>query len=95
MIASLVEDLARFTVRMSKNGEFVEEGSGKNSLRSPAACLAELGGAVLRRFPEEPLRAGEIISSGTLTAGHAIEKGERWTAELQGLALPPLTLTLT
>jgi 2-oxo-3-hexenedioate decarboxylase len=95
MIASLVEDLARFTVRMSKNGEFVEEGSGKNSLRSPAACLAELGGAVLRRCPEEPLRAGEIISSGTLTAGHAIEKGERWTAELQGLALPPLTLTLT
>ena len=95
MIGILVEDLARFTVRMSKNGEFVEEGSGKNSLRSPAACLAELGGAVLRRFPEEPLRAGEIISSGTLTAGHAIEKGERWTAELQGLALPPLTLTLT
>jgi 2-oxo-3-hexenedioate decarboxylase len=95
LIAKLVEELPRFTVRMLKNGEFVEEGSGKNSLRSPALCLAELGGAILRRFPDHPLSAGEIISSGTLTAGHAIERGDRWTAEVEGLALPLLTLHLT
>ena len=95
LIAKLVEELPRFNVRMSKNGEFVEEGSGKNSLRSPALCLAELGGAILRRFPDHPLSAGEIISSGTLTAGHAIERGDRWTAEVEGLALPLLTLHLT
>jgi len=94
-IAKLVEDLPRFTVRMSKNGAFVEEGSGKNSLRSPALCLAELGAAILKRFPDEPLSAGEIISSGTLTAGHAMERGESWTAEVAGLDLPPLTLRLT
>src|ERR1039458_448396 len=88
LIPKLVEELPRFTVRMLKNGEFVEEGSGKNSLRSPALCLAELGGAILRRFPDHPLSAGEIISSGTLTAGHAIERGDRWTAEVEGLALP-------
>ena len=95
LIPKLVEELPRFTVRMLKNGEFVEEGSGKNSLRSPALCLAELGGAILRRFPDHPLSAGEIISSGTLTAGHAIESGDRWTAEVEGLALPPLTVHLT
>jgi 2-keto-4-pentenoate hydratase len=95
LIDKLVEELPRFTVRMSKNGEFMEEGSGKNSLRSPALCLAELGGAILRRFPDQPLSAGEIISSGTLTAGHATKRGDRWTAEVAGLALPPLTLHLT
>lgn len=95
MIPKLVDELPRFTLRMSRNGEFVEQGSGKNSLRSPALCLAELGAAILRRFPEQPLRAGEIISSGTLTAGHATERGEQWTAEVEGLALPPLTLRLT
>jgi 2-oxo-3-hexenedioate decarboxylase len=94
-IAQLVEELPRFTIRMSRNGEFVEEGAGKNSLRSPALCLAELAGAIVRRFPEQPLAAGEIISSGTLTAGHTAEKGDRWTADLAGLALPPLTLHLT
>jgi 2-oxo-3-hexenedioate decarboxylase len=32
--------LAGFKLRLLKNGALVEEGSGKNSLRSPALCLA-------------------------------------------------------
>jgi 2-keto-4-pentenoate hydratase len=94
-IAARVEELAQFKVRMLKNGEFVEEGSGRNSLRSPALCLAELSAAIMRRFPTEPLRAGEIVSSGTLTAGHPTDRGDLWTAEIDGLSLPPLTLRLT
>jgi len=94
MISTLVDQLARFKVRMSKNGEFVEEGSGRNSLRSPALCLAELGAAIVRRFPNELLSPGEIISSGTLTAGHPTDKGDIWTADVEGLALPSLTLRL-
>jgi 2-keto-4-pentenoate hydratase len=95
-ITALVDELPRFKVRVSKNEEFVEEGSGKNCLRSPALCLAELSAAVARRFADEPLRAGEIVSSGTLTAGHAAGRGDRWTVEVDGLSLslPPLTLQL-
>jgi len=93
-IAKLVDELPRFQVRMSKNGEFVEEGSGKNSLRSPALCLAELAGAILRRFPAQPLSAQEIVSSGTLTAGHPTHSGDLWTAEVTGLPLPSLSLQL-
>ena len=93
-IATLVETLAKFKVRMSKNGEFVEEGSGRNSLKSPALCLAELSTAIAKRFPAEPLSGGEIVSSGTLTAGHSLEKNDLWKAELGGLPLPPLTLRL-
>jgi len=95
MIVTLADELARFKVRMSKSGEFVEEGSGRNSLRSPALCLAELGAAIVRRFPDEPLSAGEIVSSGTLTAGHLTDKGDLWTAGIEGLPLPSLTLRLT
>jgi 2-keto-4-pentenoate hydratase len=94
LIASLVNQLPQFKVRVSKHGEFVEEGSGRNSLRSPALCLAELGAAIAKRFPDEPLRAGEIVSSGTLTAGHPAGYGDVWTVEVAGLSLPPLTLTL-
>ncbi len=101
-IAALVNELPQFKVRVSrsgrsKNGEFLEEGSGRNSLRSPALCLAELGRAIVRRFPTEPLRAGEIVSSGTLTAGHLTGSGDLWTVEVEGLSLllPPLTLQLT
>jgi 2-keto-4-pentenoate hydratase len=84
-IPALLEDLARFKVRVFKNGEFVEEGSGKNSLRSPALCLAELARAT-------PLGAGDLISTGTLTAGHAMGKGEVWRVEVEGLPLAGLTL---
>ncbi len=94
-IATLVDELPRFKVRMSKNGEFVEEGSGRNCLRSPALCLAELSAAIGRRFPTEPLSAGEIVSSGTLTTGHPTDRGDLWTVEVEGLSLPPLTVRLT
>jgi 2-keto-4-pentenoate hydratase len=94
MIATLVDELSRFKVRMFKNRDFVEEGSGRNSLKSPALCLAELSAAISRRFPNQPLRAGEIVSSGTLTAGHPAGKGDLWTVEVEGPSLPPLTLRL-
>lgn len=94
LIPMLVDELPRFKVRVSKGGEFVEEGSGRNSLKSPALCLGELGAAVAQRFPTEPLSAGEIVSSGTLTAGHATGAGDFWTVEVEGLPLPPLSLRL-
>ena len=42
MIPSLVEQLPKFTVKLFRNGDLVGEGSGRNSLRSPALCLGEL-----------------------------------------------------
>jgi 2-oxo-3-hexenedioate decarboxylase len=92
MIPSLVEALPRFTVQLKKNGGLVEEGSGKNSLRSPALCVAELGAAIARRSGAEPLAAGELISSGSLTTSCLIGPGERWSATVEGLDLAPLTL---
>jgi 2-keto-4-pentenoate hydratase len=95
MIATLLDQLPQFKVQVAKNGEFVAEGAGRNSLASPAACLAELGTAILRRFPNEPLSAGELVSSGTLTPGHLTERGDTWKVEVTGLPLPPLTLRIS
>ncbi len=95
LIPKLVDELPRFKVRVLNHGEFVEEGSGKNCLKNPALCLAELGSAIERRFPSEPLTAGEIVSSGTLTAGHRTDSGDLWRVEVEGLPLPSLTLRLT
>ena len=98
-IPALVDQLAAFKVKVSKNGEFVEEGAGKNSLRSPALCLAELGGAMLRARGNvlvenrgASLAAGDLISSGTLTAGHLAQGGETWRTEVEGLPLAALTI---
>jgi len=85
-IPSLATALAQFKVRLSKNGAFIEEGAAKNSLRSPALCLAELASRT-------PLKEGELVSSGTLTAGQPIEKGDVWNVEVEGLPLKPLSVT--
>ena len=94
LVPALVDRLASFRLRISKNGQLVEEGSGKNSLRSPALCLAELAGAVLRQPGATPLSTGDLISSGTLTAGHAVTRGETWQVESDGLPVSNLTLRL-
>jgi 2-keto-4-pentenoate hydratase len=83
-IAALVEELGQFKVRVScssrsKNGGFVEEGSGRNSLRSPALCLAELGRAIVRRFPTDRGDLWTVEVEGLSSS----------------LSLPPLTLQLT
>jgi 2-oxo-3-hexenedioate decarboxylase len=94
VLSTLANGLATFKLRTSKDGVFVEEGSGKNSLRNPALCLGELAGAVARRSGAEPLSTGELVSTGTLTAGHPITRGETWHVDVEGLPVSNLTLRL-
>jgi 2-oxo-3-hexenedioate decarboxylase len=94
-IPELVEQLPGFKLLLKKDGGLVQEGSGKNSLRSPALCLGELASAIARQPGAEPLAPGELVSSGTLTDPQPIAPGESWSAELSGLDLPPLTLGTT
>ena len=91
-IPALVDELPKFKVRLLKNGELAEEGSGKNSLRSPALCLGELASAIARQPETDPLAKGELISSGTLTNSLPIAAGETWRVEVGGIDLAPLTL---
>jgi 2-oxo-3-hexenedioate decarboxylase len=93
MIPALTDQLAQFKVRLLRNGEVAGEGSGRNSLKSPALCLAELAQAIARLPGAAPLGAGELVSSGTLTESAIMTAGERWTAVVDGLPVPPLTLT--
>lgn len=91
-IPLLADQLARFALRLSKNGTTIEEGSGKNALRSPALCLGELASAIARQPGAEPLEVGEMISTGTLTSPHPVAAGEEWQAAVEGIDLPPLAL---
>ena len=95
MIPALVEQLPRFTVKLTNGERMVDEGSGKNSLRSPALCVGELAAALARQPAAAPLSAGELVSSGTLTESQPIGAGQTWTALVDGIDLAPLTLHTT
>lgn len=88
---AIIDQLPSFKVGLLKNGELVDEGGGRNVLRSPALCLAELASALARQPGALPLAAGEIISTGTMTMAQPVRAGDTWTATLEGLDVPDLT----
>jgi 2-keto-4-pentenoate hydratase len=92
IIPAIVEQLPKFTVKLQKDGQLVDEGSGRNSLRSPALCLGELASAISRQPDAEPLAAGELVSSGTLTESQPMAAGQTWVATVDGIELPSLAL---
>jgi 2-oxo-3-hexenedioate decarboxylase len=93
VIEALGHQLADFKLDLSRDNVLVEEGAGKNCLRSPALCLQELARASAVRG--DALRPGEIISTGSLTNAQPIIAGEEWRAELNGLPLASLRVHFT
>jgi len=41
-----------------------------------------------------PLRAGEIVTTGTLTRAFPVSRGERWSTVVDGLELPGLAVEI-
>jgi 2-oxo-3-hexenedioate decarboxylase len=91
----LASELATFRIELVRNGEPAAEGGGANVLGSPLNALAHLVDVLSALPGHPPLAAGEIITSGTLTAALPIEPGQVWTTRIAGLVLPPVTLRLT
>ena len=94
-IPDLVERLRDCSVTLSKQGEVVDRGTGANALGHPAAALAFLADTLMRQPQFEPLAAGEIITTGTLTAAMPIKPGETWSSQYEGLPVSGLQLKFT
>jgi 2-oxo-3-hexenedioate decarboxylase len=94
-LARLATTLAAFTLTLSRAGRVVERGNGANVLGSPALALdylaRELGGQT--RF--EPLAAGEIVTTGTLTDAQPVNAGDRWSSDYGDLGVESLSVTFT
>ncbi len=84
-IPGLVSRLHDCRVTLSRNGELRDRGVGANALGHPAAALAHLAAVLATQPQSAPLAAGEIISTGTLTAALPIRPGETWSSHYEGL----------
>lgn len=87
--------LESFTVALSCNGRHVETGRGSNVLGSPLAAIAHLLSVLARQPGGRPLVAGEIVTTGTITAAYPIRPGETWRSEIRDIALGGLTVGFT
>lgn len=89
----LAERLESFTCVLLKNGETVASGGGEVVLGSPLNAVAHLI-EVLTSLPEHaPLAAGEIVTTGTLTAAMPVRSGETWSTRIQGLEVEDLRIS--
>jgi len=94
-IPALATQLAECRVRLTCDGALVATGGGAKVLENPALCLGELAAGISREVPADPLAAGELVASGALTDNQFLAPQQRWTAVLEGLELPDLTLLTT
>jgi 2-keto-4-pentenoate hydratase len=91
---TLAADLSRLTVRLSRNDEPVDAGSGANVLDGPIQALAHLVAVLGKDRLNPPLRAGEMVTTGTLTRAFPVLPGERWSTEIEGYELPGLSVEI-
>ena len=93
-IPALATQLHDCRVTLKINGGVRDRGVGANALGHPASALAHLAEVLSRQPQFEPLAAGEIITTGTLTAALPVRPGETWSSGYDGL--PGITgLTLS
>ena len=69
-------------------------GLGANVLDGPIQALAHLVEVLGRDRLNPPLRAGEIVTTGTLTRAFPVMPGERWSTEIEGFDLPGLSVEI-
>ena len=90
----LAAELPRVEAKLFKGASLVDRGAGEIVLGSPLLALGHLV-TLLGRHNAQPLGAGEIVTTGTLTDAHPVHAHEAWRTEISGLPLRGLGLRFT
>jgi 2-oxopent-4-enoate/cis-2-oxohex-4-enoate hydratase len=84
-------DLVTCGMVVEKNGEIISTGAGAAALGSPAICVAwlanTLGGFGI------PLKAGEVILSGSLVPLEPVKPGDRMSLKIGGIGAASVVFT--
>jgi 2-oxo-3-hexenedioate decarboxylase len=87
-----VRALADFSVTLYRSADVMDRGRGSNVLGGPVSALRHLVELLGRDPHNPPLRAGEIVTTGTLTRAFPVAAGERWSTRIDGVALEGLQI---
>ncbi|MDB5779323.1 MAG: hydratase [Polaromonas sp.] len=79
----LVQALAGLKVRLYEGDALKDEGKGVNVLDGPLQALLHFV-RELRATPGAPdLKAGDLVTTGTLTDAHPVQPGQTWQTQLE------------
>jgi 2-oxo-3-hexenedioate decarboxylase len=85
--------LQTFTATLSQSAGGHSVGGGIQVLGGPVKAFGYLV-REMARFGAEPLRAGEIVTTGTLTRALPARAGEVWRASTSGVPFPDIEVSL-
>ena len=92
----LVARLAAVELELSCDGAVMDTGTGSNVLDGPVQALMHLAKVLDRDAHNPPLRAGEIVTTGTLTRAFPVFAGQQWSTSVSGgLPLEGLTAAIS
>ncbi len=90
--AQWLPELATFEVALYCDGTISQRGGGALVLGSPLNALRHLVELLAHDPDNAPLRAGEIISTGTLTLAMPVSAGQTWTTQASGIPLEDISV---
>ena len=85
-------DLIDVGVSLYRGGGFQEAGNGANILDGPVSAIRHLHIGLSKIRNQDPLSAGDIITTGTMTDAKPIFSKEKWSAKFGGVVDSELIL---
>lgn len=85
-------EVSSFIVELKSDRGSSRVGHAHDVLGGPLEALKYLVEEIARYPSCQPLRAGELVTTGTLTEAMPARSGETWTVRFQGINLTPLQL---
>lgn len=90
--AKLRSALQSFQMEISRDGEMIDIGNGANVLGGPLSALRHAIEVIANDPDADPIGAGEIVTTGTVTRALQVKPGETWTTTVRGLPLDGLRI---
>lgn len=90
--STLAEDLAALRVELCCDGRVVDSGQGAIVLDGPLNALRLWVDAMAEHTPGWPIRAGDCVTTGTITDAWPLLPGQHWSTTLSDGRLTPLAL---
>jgi 2-oxo-3-hexenedioate decarboxylase len=85
-------DLAALTLDLRRGDAVVDHGRGANVLDGPLSAVRAWLQAMAEQTPDVRVRAGEVVTTGTLTDAWPVAAGETWRTQPGDLRLPGLAV---
>lgn len=93
--ASWLEQLAGFSIELSRNGAPVDRGVAANVLGGPLSAFHHFVDGMAAMPMQRGIEPGDLVTTGTVTRAFPIRKGELWSTAVEGLPVEGLSLAFT